>query len=48
MNKTAVKGLTQAHSASPRTFPMPKQENSNIVKGKIMGKMVTVKKAGRK
>lgn len=46
MNKTAGKGLS-AMKGSQR-FTAPKKEASNIVKGKVVSKMVKVKKAGKK
>ena len=46
MNKTAGKGLSQMKGST--RFTSPKQDNSNIVKGKIMSKMVKSKKVGKK
>lgn len=46
MNKTAGKGLS-AMKGSQR-FGSPKKETSNIVKGKVVGKMVKSKKVGKK
>lgn len=46
MNKTAGKGLSEMKGSM--RFGSPKKETSNIVKGKIVGKMVKTKKAGKK
>lgn len=46
MNKTAAKGLGQTKGSTK--FGSPKQESSNIVKGKTVGKMVKVKKAKKR